>query len=69
MTDKQEPSRLELFKAGKIEDRRSTRRPHILEQEEPVIPEDIKAPFKLRSEMVAIMVMVILLLILAIAGM
>ena len=68
MTNKSEPSRLDLVKAGKIEDRRSTRRPHILEDEQPIVP-DIKEPFKLRPEMLAIVVMLLLMLLLAIAGM
>lgn len=63
----QEPSRLELYKAGKIEERRSVRPPHVAEKEEAAIEETV-AGFKLRPELIAIGLMILLLIILALAG-
>lgn len=63
----QEPSRLELYQAGKIEERRSIRPSQLPEKEEAAIEETV-AGFKLRPELVAIGLMILLLIILALAG-
>jgi hypothetical protein len=67
-TDKREPTRLELYKAGKIEERRSPRRPHILEHVEPEIEEEKQQRFVMRPEMIAIGLFILLLLILTLIG-
>lgn len=65
-----EPSRLELYKAGKLEERRSPRPPHVPKVEEVVseAAEEVVS-FKLRPEMVAIVLMVIVLLVLTLVAM
>jgi hypothetical protein len=67
--NKQEPSRLELYKAGKIEERRSVRPPHVQVKEEVAVEEIAESVKLLRPELIAIGLMVILLIILALAGM
>ncbi|MFA6902199.1 MAG: hypothetical protein WC236_03855 [Gallionellaceae bacterium] len=64
---KKEPSRLELVKAGKLEERRASRPAIIIAKEEPDIPEADEG-FKLTPEMMAIALMVVMLLILSVVG-
>ena len=65
---KHDPHRLELVKAGKLEERQSVRRPSIIpkQEEEPV--EEDKDVIRLRPELIAIGLMVIVLIILTIVG-
>lgn len=63
LTNKQEPTRLELYKAGKLEERRSERTHQAPLKEIKVIEEEQKS-VKLSPEAIAISLMVILLLIL-----
>ncbi len=68
-THDQEPSRLELYKAGKIEERRSARAPHVPLQEALEVKENSESIKLLRPELIAIGLMVLLLVVLALAGM
>lgn len=61
--NKQEPNRLELYKAGKLEERRSKRPHHEPIKEEKIIEEEQQS-FKLSPGAIAIGLMVIALLIL-----
>lgn len=62
------PNRLELYKAGKLEERRSVRPPHVPEKIEIPIEENIEG-FKLRPEIVAIGLLVLVLIVLTLIGM
>ena len=64
--NKQEPSRLELYKAGKIEGRRSARTPLVPDKAvEEQIDKENEEGSKLRPEVAILALMVILLLIIA----
>lgn len=65
-SDNHEPTRQELFESGKLKDRRSTRRPHILDHEEPET-EQKQSPF-LRPELIVITLVAIALLALSLLG-
>lgn len=58
-----------MYKAGKIEERRSVRPPHVPAKEEVAVEEIAESVKLLRPELIAIGLMVILLIILALAGM
>lgn len=64
---KNEHSRLELVKAGKLEERRTSRPPIIIAKEEPEVAETGDV-FKLTPEIIAIALMVIMLLVLTVIG-
>jgi len=63
-----EPSRLDLYKAGKLEERRSPRPPYTPELEVVQEIEEV-ASFKLRPEIIAIALMVVVLLVLTLTAM
>ncbi len=68
--NKPTPSRLELVKAGKLEERRHDRSAHVAEEvEEEVLVEKIEDSFKLSPEVIAIALMVIVLIVLTLTGM
>jgi len=62
------PSRLELVQAGKLEERHSVRRPSIIPKQEEVVDEPDKDVVRLRPELVAIAIMVIVLIVLTVVG-
>ena len=64
--NKNEPSRLELYKAGKIEGRHAMRPPHVAAVEEK--DEESGGSVGLRPEVITIGLMIIALLILALVG-
>lgn len=64
---KNDHSRLELVKAGKLEERRAPR-PSIILAKEEVVTEETEEGFKLTPEIIAIGLMVIMLLALTIIG-
>lgn len=64
-TNKNEPSRLELYKAGKIEGRHAIRPPHVAALDE---NKESGGGIRLRPEVITIALMVIALLILALVG-
>jgi hypothetical protein len=68
-THDQEPSRLELYKAGKIEERRAARKLHAPNAETLAVEKDAESIKLLRPELIAIGLMVLLLIVLALAGM
>lgn len=63
--NKNEPSRLELYKAGKIEGRHAMRPPHVAAVEE---NEESGGSAGLRPEVITIGLMIIALLVLALVG-
>ena len=63
-----EPSRLDLYKAGKLEERRSPRPPHTTELKVDQKMEEVGS-FKLRPEIIAIALMVMVLLVLTLTAM
>lgn len=65
--NRNEPSRLELYKAGKLEERHSPR-PSLIPSKEAEVTEEDSGGIKLRAELIAIALMVIVLLILAAIG-
>lgn len=67
-TNEQVSSREALYKAGKLEERRSVRPPHVPEKIEVPIEENIEE-IKLRPELIAIALMALLLIALALIGM
>lgn len=64
---KHDTHRLELVKAGKLEERRAPRSAIIHVQEEPAIEETAEG-FKLTPEIIAIALMVVMLLVLTVIG-
>ena len=67
-SDKKEPTRLELYKAGKLEER-SARRPSLdIEKAKKPVAKDTGKP-KLRIEITVIGLMVLVLIILTLIGM
>ncbi|MGV8934058.1 MAG: hypothetical protein ACOH1I_05510 [Gallionellaceae bacterium] len=64
-----ESSRLELYKAGKIEERRSARAPHAPLQEALEVKENSESIKLLRPELIAIGLLLLLLVVLVLAGM
>ncbi len=65
-----EPSRLELYKAGKLEERRAPRPPQVPQVEDVISKEDEEiVGFKLRPEMIAIVLLAVVLLILTLVAM
>ena len=65
---KHESHRLELVKAGKLEERQSVRRPSFIPKDEETIIEVDKDIVRLRPELIAIALMVIVLIVLTIIG-
>jgi hypothetical protein len=65
---KHDPHRLELVKAGKLEERHSVRRPSIIPKQEEAVDEPDKDVSRLRPELVAIAIMVIVLIVLTVVG-
>lgn len=70
MADNHEPSRFELYKAGKLEERRFPRAPHDARVDEVITrAEEEVTGFKLRPEMIAIVLLAVALLILTLVAM
>lgn len=65
---KHDPHRLELVKAGKLEERHSVRRPSIIPKQEEVVDEPDPEVRKLRPELIAIAIMVVVLIVLTLVG-
>lgn len=66
--DKQELSRLELYQAGKLEERRTPRTPQ-QPQKTVIEPQAAVVGFKLRPSMIVIALTILLMLVLALIGM
>ena len=64
--NKNQPSRLELYKAGKLEERLAERPPNAHVEE--AISEENEAGFKLRPELIAIALLLIVMLVLTVTG-
>lgn len=65
---KHDPHRLELVQAGKLEERHSLRPPAHISHQEEIIEEDHKEAVRMRPELIAIAIMVIVLIVLAVVG-
>ena len=61
-------SRLELVQAGKLEERKAVRRPSIIPKQEEIVEEQDKDVRRLRPELVAIAIMVVVLIVLTVVG-
>lgn len=61
-------SRLELVQSGKLEERHSVRRPSIIPKQEEEVETQDKDVARLRPELVAMAIMIIVLIVLAIVG-